>query len=251
MFDLTGKVAIVTGGAGGLGHHIALCLAKNGADVVVTSRNLAKLEPVAKEIQVLGRQSLAIAADVTDAASLAAMVDKVVKTFSHIDILVNVAGINARFSAEEFDPQEWEKVIHFNVFGTFLCCQAVGRVMIKQKNGKIINMSSIRGRNAPAVGGSAYATSKGGVDSLTRTLAVEWAKYNINVNALAPALVMTDMTREFLSQPETYKRMTAEIPLNRLGNPEDILGPIVLLASREADFMTGQIIYIDGGLSAR
>jgi NAD(P)-dependent dehydrogenase (short-subunit alcohol dehydrogenase family) len=251
MFDLTGKTAIVTGGAGGLGHYIALGLARQGADVVVTSRTLSKLEPVAKEIQSMGRKSSAVVSDITDPKSLEAMVSKVIEAYKHIDILVNVAGINARFSAEEFDPQEWEKVIHFNVYGTFLCCQAVGRVMIKQKSGKIINMSSVRGRNAPGVGGSAYATSKGGVDSLTRTLAVEWAKYNIQVNAIAPALVMTDMTREFLSQPETYKRMTAEIPQSRLGVPEDIIGPTVLLASKEADFMTGQIIYIDGGLSAR
>ena len=251
MFDLTGKVAIVTGGAGGLGHGIAVGLAKNGADVVVTSRNSSHLEPIAEEIKAMGRKALSIASDVTDAGSLAAMVEEVVRTFSRIDILVNVAGTNARFSAEEFDPKEWERVQHINVFGTFLCCQAVGRVMIKQQSGKIINMSSVRGRNAPGVGGTAYATSKGGVDSLTRTLAVEWAKYNINVNAIAPALVMTDMTREFLSQPETYKRMTAEIPLNRLGVPDDIIGPTLLLASKESDFMTGQIIYIDGGLSAR
>jgi NAD(P)-dependent dehydrogenase (short-subunit alcohol dehydrogenase family) len=251
MFDLTGKVIIVTGGAGGLGHPLAVGMAKAGADLVITSRTMSKLEPVAKEIKALGRKSLAITSDITDPKSLAAMVDQVVKEYSRIDVLVNIAGINARFSAEEFDPIEYEKVIKFNVVGTFLCCQAVGRVMIKQKYGKIINMSSVRGRNGPGVGGSAYATSKGGVDSLTRTLAVEWAKYNITCNALAPALVMTEMTKEFLSQPETYKRMTGEIPLARLGKPEDIIGPAVLLASSESDFMTGQIIYIDGGLTAR
>jgi len=251
MFDLTGKVAIVTGGAGGLGHGIAVGLARNGADIVLASRNLARLQPVAEEVKALGRKALSVVTDVTDDASVAAMVEEVTRTFPHIDILVNVAGVNARVSAEEFDPKEWEKVIHVNVFGTFVCCQAVGRVMIKQKYGKIINVSSVRGRNAPGVGGSAYATSKGGVDSLTRTLAVEWAKYNINVNAIAPALVMNDMTREFLSQPETYKRMTGEIPLNRLAEPDDIIGPTILLASKESDFMTGQIIYIDGGLAAR
>jgi gluconate 5-dehydrogenase len=251
VFDLTDRVAIVTGGGGGLGHNIAVGLAKSGADVIVTSRDLSHLQAVAQEIEALGRKSLAISADVTSAASLKVMVDQVTQSFPRIDILVNVAGTNARFSAEEFAPDEWERVIRANVLGTFLCCQAVGRVMIEQKRGKIINVSSVRGRNAPAVGGSAYATSKGGVDSLTRTLAVEWAKYNINVNAIAPALVMTEMTREFLSQPETYKRMTAEIPLGRLGLPEDIIGPTVLLASQESDFMTGQILYIDGGLSAR
>ncbi len=147
-------------------------------------------------------------------------------------------------------PEEFERVVKFNIVGMFLACQAVGRVMIEQKRGKIINMSSVRGRVAPSIGGSAYATSKGGVDQLTRTLAAEWAKYNINVNAIAPALVITDMTREFLSKPEIYSKMTAEIPLSRLGAPEDLFGPIILLASDESDFMTGQIIYVDGGLSA-
>jgi NAD(P)-dependent dehydrogenase (short-subunit alcohol dehydrogenase family) len=251
MFDLTSKVAIVTGGAGGLGKPLALALARQGADVVVTSRTLAKLEPVAKEIQQLGRKSLAIESDVTNPASLSAMVDRVIKQFSHIDILLNAHGINARFAALEFNPKEYEKVIMFNVVGTFFSCQAVGRVMVQQKQGKIINLSSVRGRNAPKIVGSAYATSKGGVNSLTRTLAVEWADYNIQVNAIAPALLMTDMTREFLSVPETYKTMTAEIPQKRLGETKDIIGPAILLASSESDFMTGQIIYIDGGLSAR
>ena len=122
--------------------------------------------------------------------------------------------------------------------------------MIEQKHGRIINMSSVRGRVAPGMGGSAYATSKGGVDQLTRTLAAEWAKYGIQVNAIAPALILTDMTREFLSQPEVYAKMTADIPMQRLGEPSELVGPAILLASDESSFMTGQIIYVDGGLSA-
>ncbi len=250
MFDLTGRVAIVTGGGGGLGRPIAVGLATCGADVVVTSRDVAHLEPVVKEIQGLGRRALAIAADVTSAESMRAMVDRVMDEFGKIDILVNVAGTNARFSAEEMAPEEFERVIRFNILGTFLACQAVGRVMIEQKRGKIINMSSVRGRVAPDMGGSAYSSSKGGVDSLTRTLAAEWAKYGIHVNALAPALIMTDMTRDFLSKPEVYAKVTRDIPLKRLGEPQEVVGPAVLLASDESDFMTGQIIYIDGGLSA-
>ena len=250
MFDLSGRVAIVTGGGGGLGRPIAVALAKCGADVVVTSRDLSHLQLVVQDIEALGRRSLAISADVTDASSLQAMVDRAVQEFSKVDILVNVAGTNARFSAEEMAPEEFERVIRFNILGTFLACQAVGRVMIEQKRGKIINMSSVRGRVAPSIGGSAYSSSKGGVDSLTRTLAAEWAKYNIHVNALAPALIMTDMTRDFLSKPEVYSKVTAEIPLARLGVPEEVVGPTILLASDESDFMTGQIIYIDGGLSA-
>lgn len=250
MFDLTGKVAIVTGGGGGLGRPISVGLATRGADVVVTSRELSHLQPVVQDIEALGRRSLAISADVTSASSLKDMVDQVVHKFSKIDILVNVAGTNARFSAEEMAPEEFERVIRYNILGTFLACQAVGRVMIEQKQGKIINMSSVRGRVAPPMGGSAYSSSKGGVDSLTRTLAAEWAKYNIHVNALAPALIMTDMTRDFLSKPEVYSKVTAEIPLARLGVPDEVVGPTILLASEESNFMTGQIIYIDGGLSA-
>jgi NAD(P)-dependent dehydrogenase (short-subunit alcohol dehydrogenase family) len=250
MFDLTGKVAIVTGGAGGLGRPISLGLAKCGADVVVDDLAVANPEAVADDIKALGRKALAVSYDVTSAASMKDMVDQVMKEFGKIDILVNVAGINARFSAEEMPPEEFEKVVRFNTLGTFLPCQAVSRVMIEQKRGKIINMGSVRGSVAPSMGGTAYATSKGGVHQLTRTLAAEWAKYNINVNGVAPALVMTDMTREFLSKPEVYSKMTAEIPLARLGDPQDLVGPIVLLASDDSDFMTGQILYVDGGLSA-
>ncbi len=250
MFDLTGKVAIVTGGAGGLGRPIALGLAKAGADVVVD--DLAKADPqkVADEVKALGRKALAVSYDVTSVESMQQMVDEVKKEFGHIDILVNVAGINARFSAEEMPAEEYEKVVRFNTLGTFLPCQAVGKLMIEQKKGKIINMGSVRGWVAPSMGGSAYASSKGGVHQLTRTLAVEWAKYGINVNAVAPALIMTDMTREFLSKPEVYSKMTAEIPQARLGSPEDLLGAIILLASDDSDYITGQIIYVDGGLYA-
>jgi NAD(P)-dependent dehydrogenase (short-subunit alcohol dehydrogenase family) len=250
VFDLTGKVAIVTGGAGGLGRPISLGLAKCGADVVVDDLASANPQGVADDITALGRKALAVTADVTSAESMKEMVDLVVKEFGKIDILVNVAGINARFSAEEMPPEEFEKVIRFNIAGTFLPCQAVGRVMIEQKRGKIINMGSVRGSVAPSIGGTAYASSKGGVHQLTKTLAAEWAKYGINVNGIAPALVMTAMTKDFLSKPEIYSKMTAEIPLARLGFPEDLIGPIVLLASDESDFMTGQIIYVDGGLSA-
>jgi NAD(P)-dependent dehydrogenase (short-subunit alcohol dehydrogenase family) len=250
VFDLTGKVAIVTGGAGGLGRPIALGLAQAGADVVVDDLASAHPEAVADDIKGLGRKALAVTADVTSASAMKDMVDQVMKEFGKIDILVNVAGINARFSAEEMPPEEFEKVIRFNIAGTFLPCQAVGKVMIEQKRGKIINMGSVRGSVAPSIGGTAYASSKGGVHQLTRTLAAEWAKYNIHVNGIAPALVMTAMTKDFLSKPEIYSKMTAEIPLSRLGFPDDLIGPIILLASDESDFMTGQILYVDGGLSA-
>jgi len=250
MFDLTGKVAIVTGGAGGLGRPISIGLAKAGADVVVDDLEKANPQAVADEVKALGRKSLAVSYDVTSAEAMQQMVDQVKKEFGKVDILMNTAGINCRFSAEEMPAEEYEKVVRFNTLGTFLPCQAVGKVMIEQKKGKIINMGSVRGWVAPGMGGTASATSKGGVHQLTRTLAVEWAKYGINVNGIAPALVMTDMTRDFLSKPEIYSKMTAEIPMARLGVPEDLLGAIILLASDASDFITGQIIYVDGGLYA-
>ena len=250
LFDLSGKVAIVTGGAGGIGETLAIGLAKNGADVVVTSRTLSKLEPVAAKIKATGKKSLAIACDVTNEKSVQEMVDRVVKEFSHIDILVNVAGIIIRDSAETIKIEDWQKVINFNAMGTFICCQVVGKVMIKQGGGKIINMSSVRGKLGAPVGAIAYSPSKGAVDSLTRTLASEWAKYKIYVNAVAPTLIETDLTRAALSNPEFYKANMARIPLNRWGYPEDIVGPVVFLASKASDFITGQIIYVDGGTTS-
>lgn len=215
LFDLTGKVGIVTGGSGGIGRVLAIGLAKHGADVVVTSRTLAKLEPVAAEIQALGRKAKAIPCDVTSDRSVKDMVDRVVKEFSRIDILVNAAGINIRNSAEDIPVEDWQKVMDFNARGTFICCQAVGRVMIKQKSGKIVNLSSVRGRYGAPSGAIAYSPSKGAVDTLTRTLACEWAKYNILVNAVAPTLIETDLTRQALANPEFAKTMKARIPLGR------------------------------------
>ena len=164
---------------------------------------------------------------------------------------MNTAGINCRFAAEEMPAEEYEKVVRFNTLGTFLPCQAVGKVMIEDKaRARSSTWARCAAGWLPAWVARAYATSKGGVHQLTRTLAVEWAKYGINVNAIAPALIMTDMTREFLSKPEIYSKMTAEIPLARLGVPEELLGAIILLASDASDFITGQIIYVDGGLYA-
>jgi len=250
LFDLTGKVAIVTGGSGGLGSAIAIALAKHGADVAVTARTLNKLEPVANEIRALGRKAIAISADVTDEQSVANMVDRVVKGFFRIDILVNAAGVANRKPAADIPVNEWQQVIDFNARGTFICCQAVGRVMIKQNSGKIINMSSLRGRFGTSLGGVAYGPSKGAVDSLTRTLACEWGKYNIYVNAVAPSLVLTELTRSLLSDPEQVKKNTARIPLGRMAELEDVIGPIVFLASKASNFVTGQIIHVDGGHSA-
>jgi gluconate 5-dehydrogenase len=246
---LTGKVAIVVGGAGGIGHAQALGLAEAGADVVVSSRKLEHLKPVAEEIQARGRKSLAVPVEVTDEKSVAAMVDTVLKTFPHIDILVNAHGLAIRKTADSFPIEEWQQVMDINTRGTFLTCQAVGRVMIKQRNGKIINLSSVRGRYGLPSGYAAYCSSKGAVDTLTRTLACEWAKYNVLVNALAPTFVETALTRTALADPEFAKTVKARIPLDRWAMPEDIVGPTLFFASKASDFVTGQILYVDGGVT--
>ncbi len=249
LFDLTGKVALVIGGAGGIGRAQALGLADAGADVAIASRKLEHLEDVAKEIKAKGRQSLAVTVDVVDEKSVANMVDSVLKIFPHIDILVNAAGIAIRKPADTFPIDEWQQVMDINTRGTFLTCQAIGRVMIKQGSGKIINVSSVRGRYGLPADYAAYCPSKGAVDTLTRTLACEWAKYNVLVNAVAPTVVETDLTRPALANPDYAKMMKSRIPLGKWAMPEDIVGATVFFASKASDFITGQILYIDGGVT--
>lgn len=249
LFDLTGKIAIVTGGAGGIGKAIALGLAEAGADVVVTSRGLTKLEDAAREIQTKGRRSMAISSDTTRVKSVEEMVSRVIHEFGHIDILVNAAGIAIRKPAETFPVEDWQQVMDINAGGTFLCCQTVGRQMIKQHGGKIINLSSVRGRYGLAANYAAYCASKGAVDTLTRTLACEWAKHNILVNAIAPTIVETELTRPALADPAFAQSMKARIPLGRWAMPEDCVGPALFFASGASDFITGQILYVDGGVT--
>jgi gluconate 5-dehydrogenase len=248
---LTGKVAIVVGGAGGIGHAQVLGLAEAGADVVVASRKLEHLKPVAEEIQARHRKALAVAVEVTDEKSVAAMVDSVLKKFPHIDILVNAHGLAIRKPADAFPIDEWQQVMDINTRGTFLTCQAVGRVMIKQKSGRIINLSSVRGRYGLPANYAAYCASKGAVDTLTRTLACEWAKYNVLVNAIAPTIVETPLTLtpESLLNPEFAKYMKSRIPMGRWALPEDIVGATIFFASKASSFITGQILYIDGGVT--
>lgn len=249
LFDLSGRVAVVTGGAGGIGHAQALGLADAGADVIVTSRQIGHLEDVAGEIRAKGRKSLAVSVDVVDEKSVADMVKRVLGEFPRIDILVNAAGIAIRHAADTFPIDDWQKVMDINVRGTFLCCQAVGREMIKNKGGKIINLSSVRGRYGLPVDYAAYCPSKGAVDSLTRTLACEWAKYNILVNAVAPTIVETELTRPALADPEYAQRLKSRIPLGKWAMPDDIVGATVFFAAPASDFITGQVLYIDGGVT--
>jgi len=249
LFDLTGKVALVVGGAGGIGRAQALGLADAGTDVAVASRNLEHLEKVAEEIKARGRKSLAVSVNVVDEKSVKAMADSVLKAFPRIDILVNAAGLAIRKPADAFPIDEWQQVMDINTRGTFLTCQVVGGLMVKQGSGRIINVSSVRGRYGLPGGYAAYCASKGAVDTLTRTLACEWAKHNVLVNAVAPTVVETDLTRDALADPAFANQMKSRIPLGKWAMPEDIVGATVFFAAEASSFITGQILYIDGGVT--
>lgn len=247
LFDLSGKIAVVTGGSGAFGQAAAKGLAAFGAGVVITSRKLANLEAAAADIGQTGAKVLAIPCDATDPESVEAMVAQTVSELGRVDILVTGAGIANRFPAEEFPIDEWQKIMDANVKGTYLCCQAAGRRMIEQGAGKVITVGSVRGMLGHPGGYSAYGVSKGAVHLLTKQLATEWAKYRINVNCIAPCIFWTPLTKQVLEDPELYKTFMQRIPWGRAAEPQDFIGAVVYLASAASDFVTGQVIYADGG----
>lgn len=250
IFDLTGKVAIVTGGGRGLGSTMALALADAGADVVVTDLLISEAKEVVKEISLKRKRSLAIKADVSKAMQVQKMVTKVMGHFGRADILVNNAGINIISPAEDFSVEDWDKVLSVNLTGVFLCAQAFGKVMIKQRKGKIINIASVAGMVGTPHNAVAYNSTKAGVINLTRALAVEWGKYNINVNAIAPGMVETELTKKRLKNKEYYDYWIDRTPLRRIGRPEDLIGAVVYLSSEASNWLTGHTIVIDGGYTA-
>ena len=251
LFDLTGKVAVVTGGSGGAGKATSIGLALYGADVVVTARTPSTLEETAAEVEKQGRKALPISCDVVDPESVDQMVKRTMEEFGKIDILVTTAGIALRHPAEEMPIDEWQKVMDVNVRGTFLCCQAVAKEMIQRgEGGKIVTVGSIRGLQGHPAGYSGYATSKGAVHLLTKQLATEWAKYKIHVNCIAPCIFWTPLTEPILKDEEMYKIFMQRIPLGRPAEPEDLVGAVIYLASEASAMVTGHILYIDGGTSA-
>ena len=251
LFRLDGKIAVVIGGAGGIGETLALGLSQNGAKVVVGSRNLERLKEVAKEIQAkTGGEVMAIPVDVTDEDTVASLVEKVLGKFGTVDILVNAMGLNIKREAVEYPMEDWDLIFDVNVKGTMISCKHFGRVMRDKKQGKVINMSSVRGIRGYTGGNTAYCATKGAVELITKTLALEWAPYNIHVNALGPALIITPGTIHIQQNPELAEKYKAMIPMNKLGVPEDLIGACVFLASEASNFITGQTLYIDGGLTA-
>jgi NAD(P)-dependent dehydrogenase (short-subunit alcohol dehydrogenase family) len=250
MFDLTGKVAIITGGAGALGEAMAQGLAAYGCDVVVTGRTLATLQKAVKLIEEQGRKALAVPCDVAKEEDVVKMVEQTMKTFGRVDILVTVAGLAKRHPAEDFPVEDFDQVMAVNIRGTFLPCKHVGKIFKQQGYGKVITISSVRAYAGHPGGYAAYGTSKGAVNLLTKQLATEWAKYNINVNSIAPCICWTPLTQEILDNKELYKIFMSRIPMGRAAVPQDFIGATVYLASPASNFVTGQILYVDGGTVA-
>jgi len=245
-FSLKGKAGIVTGASRGIGKGIAEGLVQAGANLAICARSLPALEKTAEELRKYGTEVIPIKADVSMKAEVEKLVNKTVEEFSRIDFLFNNAGITYRAPSEDFPEEWWDEVIRVNLKSVFLCSQAVARVMIKQGGGKIINTSSL----IAVTGGktiSAYAASKGGVAQLTKALANDWAKYHINVNAIGPGYIITDLTAPLIDDKQRYQELSARIPMGRWGKPEDLAGAAVFLASEASDYITGQTIFVDGG----
>jgi NAD(P)-dependent dehydrogenase (short-subunit alcohol dehydrogenase family) len=246
-FNLEGKVAVVIGGTSGIGHSIALGLADAGADVVPVSRRVEKVREAAETIESKGRRSLVVATDATRREDVEKMASAVVKNFGHIDILVNSAGTIWVGPFEEMPEGEYKRVMDVNLLATVLTCQIIGKVMIKQKRGKIINISSMAALwGQPDI--LPYCMSKGGVAQLTKSLAVEWAKHNIQVNDIAPGLFVTPLTSEIFTEPVMNKRLRDKTPMGRMGKLEELQGAAIFFASSASDFVTGETIRVDGGL---
>ena len=250
IFALGGKVAIVTGGNGGIGLGIATGLARAGSDIVVAARNRDKIEDAVGRLWELGVRALGLAVEVTDEASVASVVKATLEEFGHVDILVNNAGMNIRKAPQDYAAEEWSRIIDVNLKGTFLCSREVYPHMAGAGGGKVINigsMFSIFGSDLVAP----YSASKGGVVQLTKSLAVAWAKDNIQVNAILPGWIHTDLTASIKTQfPERYDSIKSRIPHGRWGEPDEIAGAAVFLAGSASDYVNGAAIPVDGGYSS-
>lgn len=250
LFDLTGRVAIITGGSIGLGRQMAEGLAEMGAAVVLCARKQERCQQAAEELQRLGNKTIALACDVKSQSSVREMVEATLAQLKRIDILVNNAGISWGAPVETMSLDDWTKVIETNLTGTFLCAQAVGEVMIGQGRGKIINIASVAGLGGapPEVPAIGYHASKGGVIAFTKDLACKWAPHNIQVNALAPGWFPTHMSGRVLQRHGEL--FLSHIPMRRFGNDHDLKGAAVFLASAASDYVTGHTLVVDGGQTA-
>lgn len=251
LFNIAGKIAVVTGASSGLGRQFALALAREGAHVAIMARRVEKLAQVQAEVEALGVKCQAVKCDVADTESIKAAVAAVVENFGRIDILVNNAGVGSGMPAELMDNEMWDNTIRTNLSGVYYVAREVGKVMIAQNYGKIINIGSIH--STVAMNGSpisAYCASKGGVEMLTKALAAEWAKYNITVNAIGPAYFESEMTGSIINTPEFAQVLQVCCPMGRAGRPGELDGAIIYFASDASSYTNGQLLTIDGGWTA-
>lgn len=248
FFDLSGRVAVVTGASRGLGQYFGRALARAGADLIITSRAPESLDPFRREIEALGRKAVPLELDVRDQASIRRMAEQAAEAFRKIDILVNNAGCNVRKPALEISWDEWNLVLDTNLRGTFFVAQAIARQMIPHGYGRIINIGSVTSVFGYA-GLTPYSASRGGVKQMTMSLADDWGKHGITVNCLAPGWFRTEQNKVLYENQEWYEYICDRIPLKRPGAPNDLDGAVVFLASEESRYITGQTLLIDGGIS--
>jgi NAD(P)-dependent dehydrogenase (short-subunit alcohol dehydrogenase family) len=250
LFRLKGKIALVTGSAQGLGKEIASSLAQNGCSLVLA--DIAYPEETAKQIEEIGSRSISVKADISDEAEVKDMVEKAISEYKKVDILVNNAGISqlSYTATEDLPIEEWDKIIAVNLRGTFLCCKHVGKQMIRSGGGSIINISTTAGMTgvprAPA-----YCASKAGIILLTKSLALEWVRYNIRVNAIAPHYLETELTKGLRTSEKVYDGLIKQIPMRRFAKPGEVVGTVLFLSSPASSYITGTVIVVDGGFLAQ
>ena len=249
-FQLNGKVALVTGASRGLGQGMTLGLAEAGADIIAIATSLENLKSTVEAVSALDRRILPLACDVSDFAQIKHAIDQSLDTFEAIDILVNNAGTTRRAAADKHSNEYWDAVIQTNLTAVFQLCREVGRRMIERRQGKIINIASLLSFSG-GITVTSYAASKGGVAQLTKALANEWARYNVQVNAIAPGYYATDLTEALLDDRARREEISSRIPAGRWGQPEDLQGAVVFLASGASDYVNGHVLLVDGGWMAR
>ncbi len=250
MLNLKRQVAVVTGGSSGLGVTFAQALAESGANIELAARRIDKLNDVAEDLTHLGVKVKAFQCDVSNQEQVHSLISDTVHTFGRLDILVNNAGVAAMSPATEISLQDWNRVVSVNLTGSFLCARESAKQMMKQGQGKIVNIASIYGAVGDVFPASPYYATKGAIVNLTRDLAVEWAPYKINVNAIAPGFFPSEMTETIFQDPHYLEYINKQTPLGRPGNADDLKGAVVFLSSRASDYVTGQTIFVDGGWTA-
>lgn len=251
LYDLSGKVALVAGGAGGIGSAVCEGLAAFGATVLIGEQNCClRADPMAEEIRAAGGQAHAVTLDVLNIPQMNRTMPELAGQFGHVDIVVNCVGTHKEAPAEEYTEEDWDRVLDLNLKAAFFLSQAAAKVQIGRGGGKHIHISSVRSKLAIRRGYTAYCASKGGLNLLIQQLATEWAKHNITVNGIAPTFTRTELVKDYLEDPNFYNPLVARIPLGRICEPADLAALAIYLAAPASDFITGQIVFADGGVTA-